>query len=65
MLPAGIPFVMASESLVDALRQLDLNYILYVSQANDSKCKHKKPEAWLEGYHKAVTDLSSYLEQQS
>jgi hypothetical protein len=52
---------MSNSSVVSALRQLDINYILYVTQANDPNCKQKKPEAWLEGYHQAVNDLSSYL----
>lgn len=56
---------MASSQLMDALRQLDLNYILYVAEGNNSKCEHKKPESWLEGYHKAVEDLAYYLEHQS
>lgn len=59
------PFVMASTHLVDALRHLDISYISYVTEANDSKCEHKKPESWLEGYHKAVTDLALYLEHQT
>lgn len=58
------PFLMASSQLMDALRQLDLNYILYVAERNNSKCEHKKPEGWFEGYHKAVEDLSHYLEHQ-
>jgi hypothetical protein len=55
------PFFMDEQSFIAALRQLDINYILYVTQQNDPKCKHPKPDGWLEGYHQAVQDLSSYF----
>lgn len=54
---------MDEHSATAALRQLDINYIFYVTQQNDPKCKHPKSEGWLEGYHQAVTDLASYFGQ--
>jgi hypothetical protein len=55
------PFFMDAQSSIDALRQLDINYILYVAERNNSKCKQPVADQWLEGYHQAVKDFSYYL----
>jgi hypothetical protein len=52
---------MDERSSIAALRQLDINYILYVAERNNPKCKQPVSEDWLQGYHQAVTDLASYL----
>lgn len=52
---------MDERSNIAALRQLDINYILYVAERNNPKCKQPVSEDWLQGYHQAVTDLASYL----
>jgi hypothetical protein len=52
---------MDDQTATGALRQLDINYISYVAQQNDPKCKDIKPDGWLEGYHQAVTDLATYF----
>jgi hypothetical protein len=52
---------MDDQTATGALRQLDINYISYVTQQNDPKCKDAKPDGWLEGYHQAVTDLATYF----
>jgi hypothetical protein len=57
------PFFMDDQSATAALRQLDINYISYVTEQNNPKCKHPKPDGWLEGYHQAVTDLATYFGQ--
>lgn len=50
-------------SFVSALRQLDLNYITYVTERNDPKSKQARDDSWLEGYHQAVSDLASYFSE--
>ncbi len=52
---------MHERSNIAALRQLDINYILYVAERNNSKCKQPVSDDWLQGYHQAVSDLASYL----
>ena len=52
---------MDERSSIAALRQLDINYILYVAERNNPKCKQPVSEDWLQGYHQAVSDLASYL----
>lgn len=52
---------MDDRSPIAALRQLDINYILYVAERNNPKCKHPVSDEWLEGYHQAVKDLASHL----
>jgi len=52
---------MDDRSPIAALRQLDINYILYVAERNNPKCKQPVSDDWLQGYHQAVTDLASYL----
>ena len=52
---------MEERSNTAALRQLDINYILYVAERNNPKCKQPVSDDWLEGYHQAVKDLSYYL----
>jgi hypothetical protein len=52
---------MDERSPVAALRQLDINYILYVTERNNPKCKQPVSDDWLQGYHQAVKDLASYL----
>ena len=50
-------------SFVSALRQLDLNYITYVTERNDPKSKQVRDDSWLEGYHQAVSDLAFYFSE--
>lgn len=52
---------MDNRSSIEVLRQLDVNYILYVAKANNSKCKQAISEDWLRGYHQAVKDVSLLL----
>ena len=52
---------MDERSNIAALRQLDINYILYVAERNNPKCKQTVSDDWLQGYHQAVTDLACYL----
>lgn len=52
---------MEHRSLIEVLRQLDIDYILYVAKANDPKCKDVISEDWLHGYHQAVKDVSLLL----
>lgn len=52
---------MDSRSSIDLLRQLDINYILYVSLSHDDKCKDPVSAEWLQGYHQAVNDASEFL----
>lgn len=52
---------MDERSPITALRQLDINYICYVTDRNNPKCKQPMSDEWLQGYHQAVTDLASYL----
>jgi hypothetical protein len=52
---------MDDRSPIAALRQLDINYILYVAERNNPKCKQARTDDWLEGYHQAVNDLASHL----
>lgn len=54
-------FIMEYRSSIEVLRQLDINYILYVTKANDSKCEQAISEDWLRGYHQAVKDVSLLL----
>jgi len=58
----SVPFFMDDRHAVAALRQLDINYICYVTDRNNPKCKQPMSDEWLQGYHQAVTDLASYLD---
>jgi hypothetical protein len=52
---------MDSRSSIDLLRQLDINYIIYVALSHDDKCKDPVSAEWLQGYHQAVNDASEFL----
>ena len=52
---------MDERSPITALRQLDINYICYVTDRNNTKCEQSVSDDWLQGYHQAVTDLAAYL----
>lgn len=52
---------MDKHSSIELLRQLDINYILYVALSHDDKCKDPVSEDWLRGYHQAVDDAAQFL----